>query len=381
MATKALRLLQGRRPLIQPHKLRPAVLDQLTQRPVQAAFDGLGVELPSVNLRCTFTKDELETIKQASDDAGGIIVFTNQDPSMTIHDHLRFAKQMAASDDTVIEPHSVAKGHPDAPEVLEIVREPSAGVVFGENWHSDNSFHAETCSYSILRGAVVPRLGVNDTLFSSTETAFEAMTPTMQNLLLDLNAYHSASKAYGAGHPGNSRAAMSDTSSMQLREEAPILEADVLQPLVSVHPRTGRRGLFVSPTFTTRIDGMSPEESTAILRFVYEWIARPEFCTRVSWMPNQVVMWDNRSLSHKGLADDVSERRVVQRVSIRGSAPVNHRGQAFSMHRVAPVAAGLFDWEKPRREERTRPAGAAAAAWRPGGPSDRPLGRREMEAI
>ena len=33
----------------------------------------------------------------------------------------------------------------------------------------------------------------------------------MQRLVLDLNAYHSANRAYGAGHPGNSRAAMEKT--------------------------------------------------------------------------------------------------------------------------------------------------------------------------
>ena len=37
---------------------------------------------------------------------------------------------------------------------------------------------------------------------------------------------------------------------------------------------------------------MHEEESKAVLQFVYEWIARPEFCTRVSWHENQVVMWD-----------------------------------------------------------------------------------------
>ena len=67
--------------------------------------------------------------------------------------------------------------------------------------------------------------------------------------------------------------------------------------------------------------------------------------------------------------------------SIRGSAPVNHLGQAFSMHQVAPEAAGLFDWEEARREERAWQAGAAAAAWRPGGEQGGPPGRREMEAM
>jgi len=339
------RLLKDWGPLIQPSNLRPAgTIDMLTGKPVEANNFKLGVELPHVDLREDFSLDALETLKQASDDAGGILVFTNQSPDLTVHDHVRFAKAMADSDNTVIEPHAVSKGLPEAPEVLEIVREADANVVFGENWHSDNSFHAETCSYSILRGFVVPRLGVNDTLFSSVEDAYDALSPTMQNLLLDLSAYHSANRAYGHGHSGNSRAAMEKTSTMQFREDMPILETDVLQPVVSVHPRTGRRGIFVSPTFTTHIDGMKAEESKHILRFLQEWIARPEFCTRVSWQENQVVMWDNRSTSHKGIADDCSERRVVQRVSIRGSSPMNHLGQQLSLnHQVRSAQAGLFD--------------------------------------
>lgn len=338
------RLLEGRRPLIQPHELRPAgVVDQLTRQPVRATFDDLGWELPNVDLTEDFTDDDIETLHQASDDAGGILVFTNQKPEMTVHDHVRFARRMADYAESEIEPHSVAAGHPDAPEILEIVREASAHVVFGENWHSDNSFLARSASFSILRATEVPRLGVNDTLFSSCEAAYEALSPTMQNLLLDLNAFHSANKAYGVGHAGNSRAAMEGTSTMRFAKRTPVLESDVLQPLVVVHPRTGRRGLFASPTFTTHIDGMQPAESRALLEFVYQHIAKPEFCTRVSWMPNQVTMWDNRSLSHKGVADDCSERRVVQRVSIRGGQPKNVHGVAMSGRTMCAATAGLFD--------------------------------------
>jgi len=341
------RLLAGRRPLIQPREQRPAgIVDQLTGRVVESTLDTLGAELPNVDLTEAFSREDVEALEQASDEAGGILVFTNQRPDMSLHDQVRFARRVADANGTCIEPHAVAAGHAEAPEILEIVREAHAQVVFGENWHSDNSFHARTASYSILRGVEVPRLGVNDTLFSSTEAAFEALSPSMQRLLLDLNAFHSAHKAYGTGHGGNSRAAMAGTSTMRMRSDPQQLEWDVLQPVVSVHPRTGRRGLFVSPTFTTRIDGMDAKESRSLLRFCYEWIARPEFCTRVSWRPNQVVMWDNRSLSHKGLADDCSERRVVQRVSIRGGAPVNHLGQSFSLtHRTVAEHAGIFEWE------------------------------------
>ena len=217
VGARAARLLEGARPLIQPHELRPAgIIDQLHGGLVAADNTGLGVELPNVDLTQDFSPEDVETLEWASAAAGGIVVLTNQKPDMTIHDHVRFARAVAKHNDTDIEPHAVTKGHPDAPEVLEIVREASARVVFGENWHSDNSFHDRTASYSILRGTVVPRLGVNDTLFSSTEDAFDALSPTMQNLLLDLNAYHSANKAYGQGHPGNSRAAMENTVSRYL---------------------------------------------------------------------------------------------------------------------------------------------------------------------
>eukprot|EP00326_Haptolina_ericina_P025475 CAMPEP_0181183472 /NCGR_PEP_ID=MMETSP1096-20121128/8445_1 /TAXON_ID=156174 ORGANISM="Chrysochromulina ericina, Strain CCMP281" /NCGR_SAMPLE_ID=MMETSP1096 /ASSEMBLY_ACC=CAM_ASM_000453 /LENGTH=42 /DNA_ID= /DNA_START= /DNA_END= /DNA_ORIENTATION= len=37
-------------------------------------------------------------------------------------------------------------------------------------------------------------------------------------------------------------------------------------------------------------------------------------------------MWDNRSLSHKGIADILDERRIVHRVSIRGHAPFGVEG-------------------------------------------------------
>ena len=93
------------------------MIDQLHGRPVEATHDALGWELPNVDLTEDFSSEDIETLLQASADAGGILVFPNQKTSMTIHDHVRFGRQIADHSDTVLEPHAVAAGHPDAPEV------------------------------------------------------------------------------------------------------------------------------------------------------------------------------------------------------------------------------------------------------------------------
>lgn len=210
---------------------------------------GLGAVLPAVDLTDDFSEEDMQVLRQASHDAGGILVFPNQH-KLDTPKQIAFARKFG-----IIEPHSVAKSTvSDCPECLEIIREPSAGVVFGENWHSDNSFLEQTCSFSILRGTeVMPKRGSNDTLFSSTEAAFEALSPTMQNLLYGLKAYHSAGKAYGVktGRDSNTRAAMEATGKMRFNDHAPILKKDYLHPIITVHPDTGRKAIFVSQSSHT----------------------------------------------------------------------------------------------------------------------------------
>ena len=69
------RLLEGARPLIQPHNERPkGTIDMLSGKLVEATNDELGWELPNVDLTQDFSFEDIETLQQASDDAGGILI-------------------------------------------------------------------------------------------------------------------------------------------------------------------------------------------------------------------------------------------------------------------------------------------------------------------
>src|SRR5262249_51641720 len=96
----------------------------------------------------------------------------------------------------------------------------------------------------------------------------------------------------------------------------------VVHPVVRVHPETGERALFVNPTFTRRIDGLTPRESRALLELLYEHMVQPERTVRGRWRAGDVAFWDNRVTAHYAVADFGDARRVMHRITIAGDRPV-----------------------------------------------------------
>ena len=79
-----------------------------------------------------------------------LLVFRDLPRPLPLAAHVDFASTFGAP-----EPHPIVAGLPDAPEVLEIVKEAGEVTRFGETWHSDNSYMARPTSASILHGAEV----------------------------------------------------------------------------------------------------------------------------------------------------------------------------------------------------------------------------------
>ena len=95
--------------------------------------------------------------------------------------------------------------------------------------------------------------------------------------------------------------------------------------MVRTHPETGRRTLFVNSAFTQHIVGLDPDESAELLEYLYRQAAYPEYQCRFHWAPGEVVFWDNRATQHYAVSDYFPQRRVMERVSILGTAPTEAR--------------------------------------------------------
>ena len=112
-------------------------------------------------------------------------------------------------------------------------------------------------------------------------------------------------------------------------------------PIVRVHPESGERALFVSPSFLKSIVGVSPRESQVLLEFLWEHIVRPEFTVRFRWAPGSVAFWDNRATAHLAPRDifDSDFDRQFYRVTLVGDVPVGVDGKPSKALEGEPIQA------------------------------------------
>ena len=204
--------------------------------------------------------------------------------------------------------HPNTKGPEGHPEILPIYADGNSKRVAGERWHSDVSCDPEPPMGSMLYLTRLPEIGCGgDTLFASTVRAFEALSEPMQRFLETLTAVHEGAKLYTGLYD------MSPPEGGWPK---------ATHPLITRHPETGRKILYVNRGFTTRIPELSKTESAALLEMLFRHVeTNVEFQCRVRWTPNTLVFWDNRATQHCAVWDYFPASRYGERVSIIGERP------------------------------------------------------------
>jgi alpha-ketoglutarate-dependent 2,4-dichlorophenoxyacetate dioxygenase len=92
----------------------------------------------------------------------------------------------------------------------------------------------------------------------------------------------------------------------------------VRQPLVRLHPITGRKSLFLS-SHAGSIVGWPMPEARSLLRELTEHAVQPAFVHVHEWRQNDLVMWDNRQVMHRVRRfRQTKEVRDMRRTTIQG---------------------------------------------------------------
>ena len=207
---------------------------------------------------------------------------------------------------------------PTQPEVLIIsnIVEDGQPIGLGDAghfWHSDLSYMEVPSLGSMLHAQELPDEG-GDTVFANMHLAWESLPAALRHAVRGARAEHSYLSQYEELRRRNPwRPALTQA---QIDEVTP-----VTHPVVRVHPETGRRALFVSEHFTTRIVGVPEDESRALLDELFAHSVRPEHLYVHRWQPHDLVFWDNRSLMHLATGCPSDQRRKLYRTTIEGDAP------------------------------------------------------------
>ena len=265
----------------------------------------LGAVISGVDLSSALDEGDFGTIRQAFHDHG-VIFFRDQ--QLTPEQHLAFARRWAP-----IDINRFFKAVPQYPEIAEVRKEADQTTNIGGGWHTDHSYDEVPAMGSLLLARVVPPRG-GDTLFASMSKAYEALSAGLKKTLEGLKAVHSTRHVFG-DQGGYAKAA---DLGERIGNAAAAVQ-DVVHPVVIRHPDTGRKTLYVNGAFTVRFDGWTVAESEALLRFLYQHAANPEFSCRFEWQEGSLAFWDNRATWHYALNDYHGHRRLMHRITVQGS--------------------------------------------------------------
>ncbi len=179
------------------------------------------------------------------------------------------------------------------------------GLLANQLWHSDSSFKQPSAKYSILQARVITEKA-GETEFGDMRAAYDALPEELAAEVQELVAEHSA------------------FHSRKQLDDSPYTEQDLADfppvqwPVVRIHPGSKRKMLFIG-AHAARITDRSVPEGRLLLAELLEHSTQPQFVYRHKWRSQDLVIWDNRAVLHRGLRYDLTQRRELRRSTVEDS--------------------------------------------------------------
>ena len=262
----------------------------------------IGGVITGVDLSNDISDHELSFIKKAFYEYQ--VLFFQQQKEISPQNHILLGKCFGD-----LHIHPAAPKMKSFPEIFEIHTHKDSKISNGaEDFHSDVSCDLEPPLGTMLQLHILPEYG-GDTMFANMYMAFEALSAPMQNFLSGLRAFHESEHFY--------RNRYEKQDQLDTKKKYP----SAIHPIVRTHPETKKKALYINKFFTTRIEGLSKQESKLILGYLFNHCEKTDFQIRYRWNKNDMAFWDNRCTLHKAIWDYHPMERKGRRVTIKGTIP------------------------------------------------------------
>ena len=237
-----------------------------------------------------------------------VVFFRNQ--SLTLEKFIEIASMFGP-----VEEHAYVKGIEKYPQITRIIKAANEKNQWGEGWHSDVSYDLTPSKVIMLKSLKIPPIG-GDTVFSNMELALETLGEDIKKIIQNKKAIHTSN---------GSKFFVENYSKMESNVKIGEQYSNE-HPIIRTHPETGKKILYVNPTYTKKIVGLPDDESSDLLNYIFKHQERLDLSCRFKWTENAIAILDNRSTQHYAIADfypgrGLGHERVMDRISIVGDKP------------------------------------------------------------
>jgi len=286
---------------------------------VRGLAPALGAEIVGLDLAANLTRDAVQLVLDSLHRYGVVVV---RDQHLTPDEQTAFMEKLGPIKKSNYSRANsfCVPGYPDMMVISNIVENGrNIGLMdAGAMWHADGTHLAQPDMYTALYALEVPQKDgkpLGDTLFTSMAEAYDALPDSLRQRIAGRKAVHSFT------HHIEKKRRLGDLRRPPLTEAQKAEVPDVEHPIVTTHPVTGRKNLFVTEGHTARIAGLPDAESEALLEALWAHIRKPEFIYRHSWRLGDLLIWDNRATQHLAIFDYGDLRRRMHRLETVGPVP------------------------------------------------------------
>ena len=179
----------------------------------------------------------------------------------------------------------------------------------GQNWHTDMTYNRSVGYANALLAFQVPMR--DGRVFCDTAAAYADLPSSIKQELANATAIHDLNYywEFMRREKASPRAPLSEAE----RAAHPPSR----HPVFLKHPVSGKQSIYVNPSFTTHIEGMSKEHSDTRLKTLFEHVLMPPYRYTHRWAVGDLLIWDHLSTWHNAIADyGPDEPRLIKRCQI-----------------------------------------------------------------
>jgi taurine dioxygenase len=197
-------------------------------------------------------------------------------------------------------------------------------------WHRDTAYTPDICKGAMLRMVEAPRFG-GETLIADTAKAYDDLPQAMKDRLetLEFKATLRIDALQAVGRPGTWwKTVRPATDQEDPKGPPPKTDADVaadvgrfpsvVHPAVLAHPESGRKCIFLSPTYVDFFLGMEASESRDLTAWLTDHMLKEKYIYKHRWAPDDAILWDNRRVIHSGMGNALDDTRRALRTTLAG---------------------------------------------------------------